>query len=107
VSHRHRKRRTQRAIVDLAARVGLGSPPTPEATSLVASDARAVERVLERMSPKKRAVFALYELEGLSGEEIAEREGCPVNTVWSRLRHARIEFCRIGRRLGVIEEDEA
>ncbi len=103
-SHRHRKRRTRRALADMAQRVGLGEPPTPESLSAAASDARAVEQILERMSPKKRAVFALFELEGLSGEEIAEREGCPLNTVWSRLRHAREEFCRIANRMGVLED---
>ena len=66
-----------------------------------------MEGVLERMSPKKREVFALFELEGLSGEEIAARIGVPVNTVWTRLHHARREFIKIGRRLGVMEEDAA
>jgi len=104
VSHRHRKRRTRRALADMAQRIGLAGPPTPEDVSSAASDARAVEQILERLSPKKRAVFALFELEGLSGEEIAEREGCPVNTVWSRLRHAREDFCRIGSKMGLLED---
>jgi RNA polymerase sigma-70 factor (ECF subfamily) len=104
VSHRHRKRRTRQALTDMAWRIGLAEPPTPEALSAAASDARAVEKILERMSPKKRAVFALFELEGLSGEEIAEREGCPLNTVWSRLRHAREDFCRIGSKMGLLED---
>ena len=34
----------------------------------------------------------LYELEGLSGEEIAQLVGCPLKTVWTRLFHARAEF---------------
>lgn len=104
VSYRHRRRRTRRALVEMAQRVGLASPTTPEAVSSAASDARAVERILERMSPKKRAVFALFELEGLSGEEIAERERCPLNTVWSRLRHARQDFLRVGSKMGLLEE---
>ena len=63
----------------------------------------AVERVLERMSPKKREVFALFELEGLSGEAIAERLACPINTVWTRLHHARAEFVTVARRLGCLD----
>jgi len=55
------------------------------------------------MAPKKREVFALFELEGLSGDEIAERLGCPVNTVWTRLHHARAEFVKVARRLGCLE----
>jgi RNA polymerase sigma-70 factor (ECF subfamily) len=51
-----------------------------------------VYRVLDRMAHKKRTVFILFELEGLSGEEIAAALGCPLKTVWTRLHHARREF---------------
>ena len=103
VSYAHRKRRRRRALAELCTRVGLPSPVDPESLASAASDARAVDRILEQMSPKRREVFALFELEGSSGEEIAERVGCPINTVWSRLRRGRAEFLRIGRRLGVLE----
>ncbi len=49
-------------------------------------------RILDGMAEKKRAVFILYELEGMSGEQIAEAVGCPLKTVWTRLHHARREF---------------
>jgi RNA polymerase sigma-70 factor (ECF subfamily) len=55
------------------------------------------------MAPKKREVFALFELEGLTGEEIAERVGCKVDTVWTRLWHARRDFERIARKRGWAE----
>lgn len=103
-AHHHRKRRRRRVLQSWSERMGFGSAESPEAISSAASDARAVDAILERMSPKKREVFALFELEGLSGEEIAEHVGCPVNTVWSRLRHGRQDFLRIGRRLGVLED---
>lgn len=51
-----------------------------------------VFRILERISEQKRVVFVLYELEGLSGQQIAEIVGCPMKTVWTRLHHARKEF---------------
>lgn len=63
-----------------------------------------VADVLARMAPKKREVFALYELEGLSGEQIAERVGCSVDTVWSRLHYARRDFERLARQRGVVQE---
>jgi RNA polymerase sigma-70 factor (ECF subfamily) len=47
------------------------------------------------MGRKKREVFALYELEGCSGEEIAERVGCKLETVWTRLHYARKDFARL------------
>jgi RNA polymerase sigma-70 factor (ECF subfamily) len=49
-------------------------------------------RALDAMAEKKRTVFVLYELEGLSGEEIAAVVGCPLKTVWTRLFHARKEL---------------
>ncbi len=64
----------------------------------------AVRQILERMRPKQREVLALFELEGLSGEEIAARVGCPVATVWTRLHHARKDFVRIGSKRGLLEE---
>ena len=78
----------------------------PESIAEQRSASRAVEQVLATMSPKKREVFALFELEGLDGAEIALRVGCPEGTVWTRLHHARKDFVRIARRLGCLEEVE-
>jgi RNA polymerase sigma-70 factor (ECF subfamily) len=58
---------------------------------------RELERLLGRMKPKLRQVFVLFELEELSPEAIAEALGCPLETVRSRLRHARPEFERLRR----------
>jgi RNA polymerase sigma-70 factor (ECF subfamily) len=104
VSDRHRRRRFREAMRSLAEAVlplRLAPAPTPEA-ALEQRDAQlAVDRVLERMAPKKREVFALYELESLSGEDIAERVGCKVETVWTRLHYARKDFARIAHQLGL------
>jgi RNA polymerase sigma-70 factor (ECF subfamily) len=51
-----------------------------------------MRRALFELSPKKREVFVLVALEGLSGEEVATTLGIPVNTVWTRLHHARSEL---------------
>lgn len=104
VSDRHRRRRVRRAFENLKVWVGASETATPERIAERSSAGRAVDRVLERMKPKKREVFALYEIEGLSGEAIADRVGCPVNTVWTRLYHARKEFLSIAKRLGCLEE---
>jgi RNA polymerase sigma-70 factor (ECF subfamily) len=61
---------------------------------------RTVYRALDGLSEKRRTVFILYELEGLSGEEIAAVVGCPLKTVWTRLHHARKDF---QRRLDALE----
>jgi len=57
--------------------------------------ARAVlESILERMPETQRIVFTLFELDGLSGEEIASALNLRVGTVRSRLRLARDLFER-------------
>lgn len=48
--------------------------------------------VLQRLSGKKREVFVLCELEGLSCKDAAALVGAPEETVWSRLHYARKEF---------------
>jgi RNA polymerase sigma-70 factor (ECF subfamily) len=44
------------------------------------------------MSESHRTAFILFEVEGYSGDEIAQLEDIPVNTVWTRLHHARREL---------------
>jgi RNA polymerase sigma-70 factor, ECF subfamily len=105
VQHRHRARRLRHALSRLFGRSG-GWAVEQESQEHEASrgDAeRCVSEILTRMSAKKREVFVLFEIEGLSGEVIAERVGCPLDTVWSRLYHARREFGRIGRARDLLE----
>jgi RNA polymerase sigma-70 factor (ECF subfamily) len=63
---------------------------------------------LPRISARKREVYVLYELDGLSGQEIARAVGCTLNTVWSRLHHARLELEQICRELarGSVEKGQ-
>jgi len=48
--------------------------------------------VLDRIDLTKRAVFVMFEVEGLSCAEIAAQLGIPVGTVYSRLHAARKAF---------------
>jgi RNA polymerase sigma-70 factor, ECF subfamily len=105
VSHRHRRARVADAFQRLGLWVGGAPPPSPE-QHVARGDARhAVSQILARMSPKHREVLTLFELEGISGDEIAARLGCPVDTVWTRLHHARRHFQRLQRRLGYAERE--
>lgn len=59
---------------------------------------RTLDRILHEMPESRRLVFVLFELEGFSGQEIAEYLELPVGTVASRLRRAREDFRRaVGR----------
>jgi RNA polymerase sigma-70 factor (ECF subfamily) len=53
---------------------------------------RAFRRLLERLAEKKRTVFLLHELEGLSPAKIAQVMGSHVLTVRTRLFYARREL---------------
>jgi RNA polymerase sigma-70 factor (ECF subfamily) len=54
---------------------------------------------LERLRDKYRSVVILFELEGLSGEEIAELKGLRIATVWTHLSRARAQLIRELERL--------
>jgi RNA polymerase sigma-70 factor (ECF subfamily) len=51
-----------------------------------------LQRALDALPLEQRAVFLLFELEGMTSAEIAEAVGCPIGTVYSRLRLAREAF---------------
>jgi len=48
-----------------------------------------LERLLRKLNETERAALVLFEIDGYSGEQIAEIQGVPVNTVWARIHKAR------------------
>ncbi len=100
MARRHRRsfaRMTAR-LRALAVALHVPRPDTP-ADSLEGHEAEArVARALASLSPSKREAFVLVTLEGATGEEAAALLGVPVNTVWTRLHHARKELrARLGK----------
>lgn len=68
----------------------LSSPePDPEQNLQVAERRKILMEVLEKISQKKRIVFILHELHGISAEEIAKILHIPILTVRTRLFYAR------------------
>lgn len=101
-SRRHRKNKIQDALLfwlgrEHSATSSEGLSVTPD------QEVRLVERALESLGTGERAVFVLYELEGLPGKRIAEIVGCPEATVWRRLHYARQAFKAELERLGAFE----
>lgn len=92
VGNRRRRRQLRDALLFRWAGRGEEGVVTPEQEAGAREDLRCVRAALDALSAKKREVFVLYELEGMSGEEIAQLVGCNVATVWTRLFHARREF---------------
>jgi RNA polymerase sigma-70 factor (ECF subfamily) len=67
---------------------------------------RILRSVLEKLSAVRRTAFVLFEIEGYSGEEIAELEQIPLATVYTRLHHARRDFLRYTAELSGLEAEE-
>jgi RNA polymerase sigma-70 factor (ECF subfamily) len=69
-------------------------------------DRARLELLLGRMSEARRTAFILFEIEGYEGEEIARLQGVAVNTVWTRLHHARREFLALLTESNGLSADE-
>ena len=89
-------RRTRRDDVERSLTTTLETP----ADALEREQARAsVYAVLDRLPEKYRRMLVLFEMEGLSGEEIADLTGVKLATVWVHLHRARAQFlAELGRR---------
>ena len=94
---RHRVRDFRRLV--WVKRILFGSVPLPEnlpkegASPIEILETRQkramLERLLGRLTESERLALVLFEIDGYSGEEIAEILGVPLNTVWSRTHKAR------------------
>lgn len=66
--------------------------PRPEDVSLSAERQARVEELLEQLSPKKRAVLVMHDLQGVDAQTIAQVLDTNILTVRTRLFYARREL---------------
>jgi RNA polymerase sigma-70 factor (ECF subfamily) len=71
---------------------------TPESHVTQREKLDLLERALETLSEEQRAVFVLYEIEGLPMKAVAEAVGCPLQTAYSRHRVAREQVAAFARK---------
>jgi len=88
--HPHALHAERRADPDIVVDAADG----PHERAAKSEAARFIEWFLEGLDDDRREVFVLVELEQLSAPEIAALLGVPLNTVYSRLRLARLEFSK-------------
>jgi RNA polymerase sigma-70 factor (ECF subfamily) len=89
VSKDHRRKayvRREVVVPELPARV---QQATQEDDCTRAESRELLSHMLGLLDDDKRAVFVLYEIEGLGMKEVAEAVGCPLQTAYSRLHAAR------------------
>lgn len=71
---------------------GVGGERSAEELAVQKQRVEVARGILDRLPDTQREVFIMFELEQLSGAEIAEELSLPVGTVRSRLRLARATF---------------
>ncbi len=72
-----------------------GEEGNPEQAYFAANPAPEIQRALASLAPEFRTPLVMFELQGYSYQEIAERMGTPVGTVRSRLNRARKRLQRL------------
>jgi len=70
-------------------------PRTPQHELERREDNARLYQALDRLSDVYRTTLILYELEELSGEEVARLTGVPIGTVWVRLHRGREQLMQI------------
>lgn len=92
----HGRRRWIQKVFSIRPTIDIEALPDGRAGAFAALETKEMrgrlEKILAKMSEKRRVVFMLFEVESYSGEEIADALDVPVNTVWTRLHHARKDF---------------
>jgi len=70
------------------------SPASDDQEQTLAQSERLslAQRALDRLDDDKREVFVLSQVEDMSAPEIANITGVPLNTVYSRIRAAKLAF---------------
>jgi RNA polymerase sigma-70 factor (ECF subfamily) len=91
-----RRRRVRTMLSSLLLREPL-PPPAPDASER-SERLRMLDELVAKLSPKKKLVLVLFEIEGLPIEEVAQIAECPENTAWSRLHYARAELMAMARK---------
>lgn len=70
----------------------LAAMPSPEEQLDEKRACEVIYRLLSELDEDVRAIFVMYELDGMTMNEIAQVLGVPIGTVGSRLRRAREDF---------------
>jgi RNA polymerase sigma-70 factor (ECF subfamily) len=87
--------RREQLVPDAASVAYVAAPtPTPEREVEKRQAADRLRSILNTLNLEQRLVFTMFELEGLTCDQIGENIGVPVGTVYSRLHRARKAFLR-------------
>jgi RNA polymerase sigma-70 factor (ECF subfamily) len=108
IAARHSARAGRRRRVrSLLSNLLLREPPPPPSPdpSEKSERLRVLDELVGKLSPKKKLVLVLFEIEGLPIEEVAKIAECPENTAWSRLHYARAELMAMARKRVLVRSE--
>ncbi len=97
---RNYRRKAHRSVERLEGRPATAIIDDPEAALRRRRQQERGQLLLAELDPEKRAVFVMFEVEGLTGREIARLLDVPLGTVHSRLHAARRALAQ------ALEEDD-
>jgi RNA polymerase sigma-70 factor (ECF subfamily) len=92
--HRRRQRWSPWARLRRWLEADTAAPPTPLQALETRRSLELTYRLMDSMPESERSALILFELEGLTGEQIAAITGEAVGTIWVRLHRARTRFRR-------------
>ena len=95
VTDYHRTQRTRLAsdlVLSLFVETQQETQPTPLELTEQSEAAQLLQGLLEEIDPRKREVLILVEAQGMTVPEISSGLEIPLDTVYTRLRAARIAF---------------
>ncbi len=76
--------------------IQIGDRSSGSESSMIKQErAEILNRAMKKISPEKRMVLTLYEVEGVPLKEISEILKQPLQTVWSRINQAKKELYEI------------
>lgn len=104
VSEHRRSARHQREVLDATPEQHAATGPAPDDRRIAEDRRRLVLAALDALPLDRRAVFVMYELDGIAATDIAETLGMPRNTCYSHLRRGRQEFAAAVTKLQSREE---
>jgi RNA polymerase sigma-70 factor (ECF subfamily) len=89
-----KRRRLRKKLAEIFVRERKPRLP-PDWAETEAGRRHYLEQVLSLLSPERRLVLVLSEIEGLPVSEIARIADCAENTVWTRLHRARLDLAKM------------
>lgn len=93
--YRHQKSRGRLMEVELNEEQDLEPSDSPDSLLGARTEGEQLWVAIRSLDPKFRVPLVLFEMEGLSYEEVARIEGVPIGTIRSRLSRARKQLLEI------------